>query len=470
LHRATRFAALQLLRTERRRFKREQEAVLMNITDSACPPDWEHIRPLLDEALDRMGREDRDALLLRFFEQRSLQEVGAALGINEDAARKRVSRALEKLRAILSRRGATVTVTALAASITAGAVQSAPAGLALTLTQGALTAAAVGGGAAFAIFHTMSLAKFTALAAGIAVTGGLATTLVLQQSVDKLRAENKTLDLQVQGMQQVTDENRELKKVATDAAELERLRGERNELLRLRGDVTQLRGQLAEARATVARAETNSRLRFTIKGEVRNPGEFRWTNGMRLADAIETAGGFTSRADPAQVALLPATNRTLLTIYNTSGKSREAGPLVQPGDMITVRTLGSPPILASTNTGTSFPRESWDFAGYATPEATVQSYIWAASQGKAESVLACLDPDSDIAKKIKAEFQAHPESLAKAPEQSQNVREFRILSSEILSGDEVRLTATMTIKGVEGPPDKLHLRKINGDWKLSGMD
>jgi hypothetical protein len=167
---------------------------------------------------------------------------------------------------------------------------------------------------------------------------------------------------------------------------------------------------------------------------------------------------------------LPATNRTLLTIYNTSGKSREAGPLVQPGDMITVRALGSPPILVNTNAVTSFPRASWNFAGYATPEATVQSYMWAASQGNAESVLACLDPDSDTAKKIKSDILAHPEALAKAPEQSQNVNDFRILSSEILSGNEVNLTVTMTIKGVEGPPGKMRLRNANGEWKLVGLD
>jgi hypothetical protein len=422
-----------------------------------------------------MGREDRDALLLRFFEQRSLQEVGVVLGINEDAARKRVSRALEKLRAVLSRRGATVTVTALVASITAGAVQSAPASLALTLTQGALTAAAVGGGAAFAIFHTMSLAKIAAVAAGIVVTGGLATTLVLQQqSVDKLRTENKTLDRQVQGMQQVTDENRELKKVATDAAELERLRGERNELLRLRGEVTQLRGQLANARAAVAQAESVSQLRFTIKGEVRNPGEFRWTNGMRVADAIDTAGGLTSRADPRQVVIAPAGNRTIFIVLDEIGRSRETSTLIQPGDTIRVSAVGSQSVRASTSTTTNasstFPRASWNFAGYATPEATVQSYMWAASQGNAESVLACLDSDSDTAKKIKSDILAHPEALAKAPEQSQNVNDFRILSSEVLSGSEVNLTVTMTIKGAEGPPGKMRLRKADGEWKLVGLD
>ncbi len=101
LHRATRYAAGQLLRTEHRREAREHEAATMNALTTAPAPDWEQIRPLLDEALDRLNRTDRDALLLRFFEQHSLAEIGRALGTNEDAARKRVSRALEKLRADL---------------------------------------------------------------------------------------------------------------------------------------------------------------------------------------------------------------------------------------------------------------------------------------------------------------------------------------------------------------------------------
>ena len=74
----------------------------MNVAESA--PDWEQIRPLLDAALDELSAADRDALVLRFMEQRSLAEVGAALGANEDAARKRVQRALEKMRVRLIRR------------------------------------------------------------------------------------------------------------------------------------------------------------------------------------------------------------------------------------------------------------------------------------------------------------------------------------------------------------------------------
>ena len=80
LHRASRFAAAQLLRADRRRRAREQEAATMNTLGSEPPTGWDHILPLLDDALDRLGRRDREALLLRFFEQRSLAEVATALG------------------------------------------------------------------------------------------------------------------------------------------------------------------------------------------------------------------------------------------------------------------------------------------------------------------------------------------------------------------------------------------------------
>ena len=62
-------------------------------------PDWEPVRPLLDEALERLNRTDRDAVLLRVIEGRSFQEVGSLLQMSEEAARKRVSHGLEKLRA-----------------------------------------------------------------------------------------------------------------------------------------------------------------------------------------------------------------------------------------------------------------------------------------------------------------------------------------------------------------------------------
>jgi RNA polymerase sigma factor (sigma-70 family) len=145
LHRATIFAAKQILRGERRRRAREKEAVTMNAIQSESENnDWSQIRPLLDEALDRLDKTDRDALLLRFFEQQSLAQIGARLGSNEDAARKRVNRALEKLRAILAGHGVTTTAAALSSAIPADASQTVPAGLAAKLTKASFSAAGTG--------------------------------------------------------------------------------------------------------------------------------------------------------------------------------------------------------------------------------------------------------------------------------------------------------------------------------------
>jgi RNA polymerase sigma factor (sigma-70 family) len=145
LHHATRFAAGHVARSEYRRKSREQEAVLMNSMQSDTTPDWERIKPMLDSALDRLSATDRDALVLRFFEHNSLSEVGQRLGLTEDAARKRVHRALDKLRTRLARQGVAVTGAALGICVSANAVQLAPHGMAITLTTTALGAAAKSG-------------------------------------------------------------------------------------------------------------------------------------------------------------------------------------------------------------------------------------------------------------------------------------------------------------------------------------
>ena len=100
------------------------------------------VAPILDEAINLLGAEDRTAILLRYFEQRDFRSVGAALGSNEDAARMRVNRALEKLHAVLMHRGVTLSVAALGTVLAAGAVTAAPVGLALTISSVALAGAA----------------------------------------------------------------------------------------------------------------------------------------------------------------------------------------------------------------------------------------------------------------------------------------------------------------------------------------
>lgn len=177
LHHATRFAAWQLLRTERRRRQREQQVVTMNAIESEAAPNWEQTRPLLDEALERLSRKDRDALLLRFFEQRSLAEVGAALGTNEGAACKRVNRALEKLRAFLARRGADTAASTFAVALSSNAVHAAPAAWAATLAGSSLASAANPTASSLAILKLMTITKMKII--GFAVVAIVLTVGVI---------------------------------------------------------------------------------------------------------------------------------------------------------------------------------------------------------------------------------------------------------------------------------------------------
>jgi RNA polymerase sigma factor (sigma-70 family) len=140
LHADTRLTALQVLRAERRRVARE-EAIPMEKSEST--EGWEELRPVVDEALAELEQSERDAVLLRFFGDRSFADVGSALRLSPDAARMRVNRALEKLREVLGKRGITTTAAALSAALLANSIQAAPFGMAakvlsgLVLTSGA---------------------------------------------------------------------------------------------------------------------------------------------------------------------------------------------------------------------------------------------------------------------------------------------------------------------------------------------
>lgn len=144
LFKTTRFAALAQIRAEARRRHRELEAQMQaELESSAADEFWNQMSPHLDEALATLGNKDRQAVLLRFFENKSLAEVGNALQSGEDTARKRVSRALEKLRKFFTRRGVVLTTAIIASAISANSVQAAPAGLATTIAATAVKGSAV---------------------------------------------------------------------------------------------------------------------------------------------------------------------------------------------------------------------------------------------------------------------------------------------------------------------------------------
>jgi RNA polymerase sigma factor (sigma-70 family) len=130
LFRTTRHVALTALRTDQRRRHREQLALDLSVATSAQPGLWEEALPVLDDVLAQLGEVDRNAVLLRFFQRKNLSEVGVELGISEEAAKKRVARAIEKLRKLFVARGIVLSGAALGTLLSTGTVRSAPADLA----------------------------------------------------------------------------------------------------------------------------------------------------------------------------------------------------------------------------------------------------------------------------------------------------------------------------------------------------
>jgi uncharacterized protein (TIGR03435 family) len=186
LYRTTRLTSLSFMRTERRRQFREQEAYMQStLHETGNAQVWEQLAPLLDEAMTRLGQNDRDALTLRFFKDKNLREVAAALGTNEAAAQKRVLRGLEKLRTFFVRRGVVLTTAVIAGAISANSVQAAPAGLAAAVANATVAkGAAAGGSTSTLVKGALKLMAWTkaklaiGVAVGVLLTAGTTTVVV----------------------------------------------------------------------------------------------------------------------------------------------------------------------------------------------------------------------------------------------------------------------------------------------------
>ncbi|MBC7366490.1 MAG: sigma-70 family RNA polymerase sigma factor [Undibacterium sp.] len=143
LYASVRFTAVNSIRSEQRRSIREREVELMKISEDPAEPRWEQIRPVIDEAMEELGEEDRQSVLLRFFGRQTFGVIGQQLGLSENAAQKRVDRALDHLNVALTRRGLGSTAAVLSAGLAHAGV-TAPVGLVAIISAGA-TATAAGG-------------------------------------------------------------------------------------------------------------------------------------------------------------------------------------------------------------------------------------------------------------------------------------------------------------------------------------
>jgi uncharacterized protein (TIGR03435 family) len=193
LYQTARLTAANYLRGEIRRQNREQEAY-METTLNESPPDeaWLQLAPLLDDAMGRLGEKDRNALVLRFFENRNLREVGAALGASEDAAKMRVNRALEKLRKMFAKHGVAHSDAVIAAVVSTHSVHAAPMALAKTISAVAVAKGAAAGSSTLTLvkgaLKLMAWAKAkTIIVAGVGILFVAGTATITVKEIEEYR-------------------------------------------------------------------------------------------------------------------------------------------------------------------------------------------------------------------------------------------------------------------------------------------
>jgi len=392
LYNATRLATSKASRVNRRRQIRELTAVAMQENAFRSPVVQEHgvLRRVLDEAMGELDPEDRNAVLLRFFQDKGLREVGAALGISEDAARMRVNRSLGKLHSLLIRRGVTLSIVALGSALTTEAVTAPPAGLATAISGAALASVPVGGGIAVTLVKVLSMTKVQACVVGAIHIACVAIPVAVQhQSSNQLREDNQALRQQVA---QLAAENERLSNLVAQANSSRTLANEQpGEILRLRGEVGVLRQQMNEAER--------------LLGE----------------------------------------NRQLRAGLTNSQNAQATEP--------------------STPSSAPVPKESWAFAGYATPEAAVQTMVWAWSNRDGETLLASSTPEGR--KKFEKDFEGKPasEALAAFPIDLSKASYYQLYNKKEVSDDEVTFTVAFDLPFHIGYSQIVTMKKVGSEWK-----
>ena len=265
LYQAARLTAARFLRTEFRRVRREQEAGMQSFSNETESSLWPQIAPMLDDAMGKLSEKERDSIALRFFEGRSFKEIGTEVGASENAAKKRVGHALEKLRAYLSKRGVVSTAAIIEGAISGHAVQTAPVALATPVVAAALAKGATAGASTLALVNgVLTMMAWTrartAAVAGAAVlvtagTGVLATKAIqaartaydseLGTRVQELEARQRLVSREIQWLER--ERNQAANRLAMAARENALLRSGpgQAELLKLRSMVGVLKQELA---------------------------------------------------------------------------------------------------------------------------------------------------------------------------------------------------------------------------------
>jgi RNA polymerase sigma factor (sigma-70 family) len=312
LYTSAHFAATIIARKESRRRGREEIFMRQPDSQTATDPAWEELRPVLDEVMLQLKETDREAILLRYFENRPLAEVGARLGLRENTARMRVERALEKLRALLAKRGIATTST-LVATISANAVQVAPANMAVALAATSITTA---GAETLTLWKVMTATKIKLGLSALVIAGATTALVVQHQTQDRLRAEAETWRRQ---LTQLQADNETLSNRLAMAPDFNRVPDKQlKELLRLRAEVGLLRQKTNELGKMIQEEHLRREAANSQAVDETNPAEEneRRMSIAKMGDARLLAIGELIYADQNQGRL--ATNFSQFASYLTN--------------------------------------------------------------------------------------------------------------------------------------------------------
>lgn len=350
LYAVTRRTAIDVVRKESRRQLREQIAMEMQ-SMNATANDWLQIAPLLDEAMAALDETDRTAILLRYFENKNLRDVGNAMNISDDAAQKRVSRAIERLREFFSKQKVTVGATGLVALISANAVQSAPVGLAAAILAATSGITATVG---MTMIHKILIVGLTAVAIGSGIY-----SFHLQKQITALQQQQTLLNQQIAQLSRERDDA--TNQLAAVQQENDRVQKNENELLRLRGEATHLRRQLelAGKNRTVdaARLDSNTnppppqihiKARFLMVSKDALPGigGSAGLNGILTSDIASNTLKYLKARDGVEVLAEPE----VVTLSGRQAQMRATQVATVITNFSLVETNDVPSILPQTTT------------------------------------------------------------------------------------------------------------------------
>jgi RNA polymerase sigma factor (sigma-70 family) len=304
LYTSTHLASAAVVRGERRRKVRETEAHLMQTMLSPADADWARLRPVIDDVIVALKDDEREAIALRFFEKRSFAEVGTALRVTEEAARKRVDRALDKLRSLLESRGVTSTAGALGTALTTAAATAVPTGLGAKIAGHAMaTAGVAGSGVTLAGWLAIALPAAAVVALGVLAVGQHQTNAALQRELSQWAVDRTALA-------PVAAENRALARNLADVATLRRTAA----------------GPLPELpRSSVVAAPPPERA-IAASISVTPAGTLQWNEDfVGLAEFLQRLRRTKANADPEARLLVRAPGATYSAIAYVIEEARKAG-------------------------------------------------------------------------------------------------------------------------------------------------